>query len=55
MTMGLLRMVNEVEQGDDLAAGDAAILLQARYRIRQSLELPTDEYDALAESADRGD
>jgi hypothetical protein len=55
MTMGLLRFVSDVEQGDDLAAGDAALLVRARYRIRRSLELPTDDYDALAETALRGD
>jgi hypothetical protein len=51
MTMGLLRTVGQVEQGNDLAAGDAATLAGARYRVRRALDLPVDEYDELVEMA----
>lgn len=49
MTMGLLRMLGRAEEGDDLAVGSAAGLVQARSRVRRALELPVDEYDELAE------
>jgi hypothetical protein len=51
LTMGARRAVNDVEDGDDRAAEDAAGLLMARLRVRHALDLPLDEYDALVASA----
>ena len=48
LTMGLLRMLSRVEQGDELAVSRAAGLVRARSRVRRALELPVDEYDELA-------
>jgi predicted Zn-dependent protease len=51
LTMGARRAVNDVEDGDDRAAEDAAGLLMARLRVRHALDLPLDEYDTLVASA----
>ena len=51
LTMGARRAVNDVEDGDERAAEDAAGLLMARLRVRHALDLPLDEYDALVASA----
>jgi tetratricopeptide (TPR) repeat protein len=51
LTMGVLRSVNRVEDGDDRAAGYAAGLMRARRRVRRALELPVDEYDELVDTA----
>jgi Flp pilus assembly protein TadD len=51
LTMGARRAFNEIEDGDDRAAEDAAGLLMARLRVRRALGLPLDEYDALVASA----
>ena len=51
LTMGLLRMVAQVEDEDDPAADDAAGLAAGRYRVRRALELPLDEYDEMVEHA----
>jgi predicted Zn-dependent protease len=51
LTMGTLRSVNRVEDGDDRAAGYAAGLMRARRRVRRALELPADEYDELVATA----
>jgi Flp pilus assembly protein TadD len=51
LTMGARRTLDDVEDGDDRAAEDAAGLLMARLRVRHALDLPLDEYDALVASA----
>ncbi|MGY1680647.1 hypothetical protein [Geodermatophilus sp. SYSU D01176] len=51
LTMGARRALSDVEDGDDRAAEDAAGLLMARLRVRRTLGLPLDEYDALVASA----
>jgi predicted Zn-dependent protease len=51
LTMGVLRSLNRVEDGDEEAAGGAAHLMAARLRVRRALELPTDEYDELVATA----
>jgi tetratricopeptide (TPR) repeat protein len=51
LTMGARRAFNEIEDGDDRAAEDAAGLLMVRLRVRRGLDLPLDEYDALVASA----
>jgi predicted Zn-dependent protease len=51
LTMGARRALDDVEDGDDRAAEDAAGLLMARLRVRHALDLPLDEYDALVASA----
>jgi tetratricopeptide (TPR) repeat protein len=51
LTMGARRAFNDVEDGDDRAAEDAAGLLMARLRVRHALDLPLDEYDTLVASA----
>jgi predicted Zn-dependent protease len=50
-TMGLLRSVNKVQDGDDGAARAAAGLMAARLRIRRTLDLPLDDYDELVAGA----
>ena len=56
LTMGLLRMLGRVEEeDDDLAVSWAASLVQARYRVRRTLELPLDEYDELADNGQSAD
>ncbi len=51
LTMGARWAFNEIEDGDDRAAEDAAGLLMARVRVRRALGLPLDKYDALVASA----
>ena len=51
LTMGARRTLDDVEDGDDRAAQDAAGLLMARLRVRHALDLPLDEYDSLVASA----
>jgi Flp pilus assembly protein TadD len=51
LTMGARRTLDDVEDGDDRAAEDAAGLLMARLRVRHALDLPLDEYDTLVASA----
>ena len=51
LTMGARRTLDDVEDGDDRAAQDAAGLLMARLRVRHALDLPLDEYDMLVASA----
>ncbi len=51
LTMGARRALDDVEDGDDRAAEDAAGLLMARLRVRHALDLPLDEYDSLVASA----
>jgi predicted Zn-dependent protease len=51
LTMGVQRTMNDVEDGDVAAARDAAGLVMARLRVRRALDLPLDEYDAVAPSA----
>ena len=51
LTMGARRALDDVEDGDDHAAEDAAGLLMARLRVRHALDLPLDEYDTLVASA----
>ncbi len=51
LTMGARRTLDDVEDGDDRAAEDAAALLMARLRVRHALDLPLDEYDTLVASA----
>ena len=51
LTMGARRTLDDVEDGDDRAAEDAAGLLMARLRVRHALDLPLDEYDSLVASA----
>jgi predicted Zn-dependent protease len=51
LTMGVLRSVNRVGDGDEEAAGEAAGLMAARLRVRRALELPMDEYDELVATA----
>jgi tetratricopeptide (TPR) repeat protein len=51
LTMGVLRSVSRVEDGDERAADDAAGLMAARLRVRRALDLPMDEYDELVTTA----
>jgi predicted Zn-dependent protease len=55
LTIGARRAFNEVEDGDDRAAEDAAGLLMARLRVRHALDLPLDEYDTVVASAMLGE
>ncbi|MDP9460025.1 MAG: hypothetical protein M3Q22_07170 [Actinomycetota bacterium] len=51
LTMGAQRTLNEVADGDDVAAEDAPGVLMTRLRVRHALGLRLDDYDSLVASA----